>query len=257
MIDRFKVTIPQLTEDEERDAFVYVPDFYDPDSGDCYPVLYMFDGQNLFYDETASFGKCWGLKEFLEENDVPLIVASVECNTHPEHYRLGGRLSEYTPFSFDDPHWGHIDARGQITMEWFVNEFKPFIDANYPTLPERRYTFISGSSMGGLMTLYAITCYNHVFSRGAALSPSLSFAPKQVKQMIKDAKIRRGTVLYMDYGEKELFHSRAEKDFRDVTSLLQEKRILLETRIVPKGIHSESSWEKQVPFFMNVLFYDL
>ena len=58
-------------------------------------------------------------------------------------------------------------------------------------------------------------------------------------------------------GEKELFDSPAEKDFREAVSLLQEKRILLESRIVPNGIHSEVTWEKQVPFLLNALFYEL
>ena len=257
MIDQFKITIPQLTEDEERYAFIYVPDDYDSCEDIRFPVLYMFDGQNLFYDETASFGKSWGLKEYLEEHHVPLIVASAACNTHPEDYRLGGRLSEYSPFSFSDRHFGEITGRGEITMEWLTKEFKPFVDANYPTLPDRQYTFIAGSSMGGLMTLYALTNYNDIFSRGCALSPSLSFSSEEVQEMIRSAKMRRKTYLYMDVGEKELFHGRAEKDWRQDVFLLQKKRIMLETRIVPNGIHSEVTWEKQIPFFMDFLFYDL
>ena len=53
-------------------------------------------------------------------------------------------------------------------MDWFVKVFKPFVDRSFPTLPDREYTFIAGSSMGGLMTIYALTHYNHIFSRGAA-----------------------------------------------------------------------------------------
>ena len=75
--------------------------------------------------------------------------------------------------------------------------------------------------------------------------------------MIRSAEVARDTVLYIDYGEKELFDSPAEKDFREAVSLLQEKRILLESRIVPNGIHSEVTWEKQVPFLLNALFYEL
>ena len=79
MLINWKVTIPQLTGDEERNAYVYLPD-----EENRYPVLYMFDGQNLFEDEEATYGKSWGLKDFLEENQVPLIVAAVECNHHGE-----------------------------------------------------------------------------------------------------------------------------------------------------------------------------
>ena len=252
MLINWKVTIPQLTGEEERNAYVYLPD-----EENRYPVLYMFDGQNLFNDEEATYGKSWGLMDFLEENQVPLIIAAVECSHHSEEEECGGRLSEYTPFSFRDPYWGNIQARGKITMDWFVKEFKPYIDENFNTLPERKYTFISGSSMGGLMTLYALSAYNRYFSRGAALSPSLGFAPGKVKEMIRNARFRRGTHLYMDYGEKEADYGNTRKIFGDVTSLLIQKKVLVESRIVPKGEHNEASWERAVPFFMEVLFYNL
>ena len=257
MVDVFNLTIPQLTENEERTAYVYVPDQAAEDPDARYPVLYMFDGQNLFFDSTASFGKSWGLLKYLEETRLPLIVASVSCTTHPESYRLGGRFSEYSPFSFHDGRFGSIKGRGKITMDWLTKEYKPMIDAKYPTLPDRKHSFIAGSSMGGVMTLYAITNYNHVFSRGAALSPAVYFTPEENKEMIRTADIAPDTVLYVDYGEKELFDSPAEELFRETVSLLQEKRILLESRIVPGGIHSEITWEKQVPFFVNALFYEL
>ena len=252
MIDIFKTEIPELTGKEKRRVYVYIPD-----REDTFPVLYMFDGQNIFFDEDASYGKSWGIYDFLENNDVPLMVVGVECNHHPEESKTGGRLSEYSPFNFDDPEWGKIKGRGKITMDFFVNELKPYIDDNYPTKKNRDNTFIAGSSMGGLMTLYALCEYNDVFSRGAALSPSVSFSPDEVLKMIKRAKFRKNTVLYMDYGENEIKYGEARDNFADVTGLLIKKKVMLESRIVPDGSHNEASWEKQVPFFMDTLFYNL
>lgn len=252
MLEVFKTDIPELTGKEKRKVYVYVPDQEGP-----FPVLYMFDGHNLFDDEEATYGKSWGMLEYLEESQLPLMVVGVECNHHPEKHRYGGRLSEYSPFDFSDPYYGNIKGRGKITMEWYTKALKPYIDDNYPTLPERRYTFISGSSMGGLMTLYALSEYNDVFSRGAALSPSVGFDPEGVLKMISKTRYRKNTVLYMDYGEKELKQHKAEGEFADVCAALIRKKVLLESRIVPKGEHCEASWEKQIPFFMDVLFYDL
>ncbi len=242
MLESFNVTIPQLTGDEERTVSVFLPEGEGP-----FPVLYMFDGQNLFLDEEASYGKSWGLLEYMEETETPLIIVGVECNHHAEYEKCGGRLSEYTPFSFEDPHWGSIKARGRITMNWFVKELKPYIDDNYPTLPQRKYTFIAGSSMGGLMTLYALCRYNQYFSRGASLSPSLAFAPEQVKDMIRKSYIRRNTFLYMDYGEKEFRHPSHRKQFAEVSAELIEKGFIVTSRIAAKGKHNEASWEKAVP----------
>ena len=67
MLDKWLITIPQLTGDEERYAYVYVPDGYE--EGTQFPVLYMFDGHNLWDDDEASFGKSWGMLDYLEETN--------------------------------------------------------------------------------------------------------------------------------------------------------------------------------------------
>lgn len=252
MLQKFKTEIYELTRKEKRNVYVYVPDYEGH-----FPVLYMFDGHNLFYDEEATYGKSWGLKKYLDENNVPLIVVGIECNHHEEEYRYGGRLSEYSPFDFIDPYWGNIKGRGKITMDFIVNELKPYIDDNYPTLSDRKYTFIGGSSMGGLMTLYALSEYNDVFSRGASLSPTIIFAPKLVFSMVEKTKYRANTVLYMDYGEQEIAYENTRELYGDLSSLLIKKKVLLDSRVVLKGKHNEESWEKAIPFFMETLFYRL
>ncbi len=256
MYSQWEITIPELTGGEPRRAYIYVPDAAAADDSRRYPVLYMFDGQNLFRDSDASYGKSWGLMDYLTKNDVPLIVAAIECNHHSESDECGGRLSEYSPFSFSDRYWGDIKGRGRITMDYYVNEFKPFIDTEFPTIPDRAHTFIGGSSMGGLMTLYALMEYNEVFSRGAALSPSLIFNPQEIARMIEDARPAK-TVLYMDNGSKEMRGARGRELFGRTASLLIEKGVQLTCRVVPGGEHSEKSWERQIPFFVPTLLYGL
>ena len=256
MYREWNITIPALTGDEVRRAYIYVPDAFRADGRRRYPVLYMFDGQNLFADADASFGKSWGILDYLSRRGTPLIVAAVECSHHAETDECGGRLSEYSPFDFSDRRLGDIRGRGALTMDFYIHMFKPYIDENYPTLPDRDHTFIAGSSMGGLMTLYALCAYNGVFSRGAALSPSLVFSPADIRAMIRDADMGR-TVLYMDNGSKEMRSPRSRELYASVTAQLIKKGVLLESRVVPGGVHSESSWERQVPFFLDALFYDL
>lgn len=253
MVDQFEVTLPALTGDTPRRAWVYVPDFA-PDTPDArFPVLYMFDGHNLFYDETATYGKSWGLLEYMEKTETPLIIAAAECNHGPNNERL----QEYSPFSGQMFSAGYIKGRGKATMDWYVDVFKPYIDANYPTLPGRQHTFVGGSSMGGLMALYAVLRYNRVFARGAALSPSIWFAQERLERLIANARVRSDTVLYMDYGQQEMSHRHMASWFAHVAGLLIDKKINLTSRIVPGGTHCESSWEKQIPFFIQTLFYDL
>lgn len=253
MLEQWTVTIPELSGDEKRRAYAYLPEEAAWEPGRRFPVLYMFDGHNVFLDEHATYGKSWGLGEYLEGQGVPLLVAAVECN-HGENF---ARIREYAPYPFYSRWMGQIDSRGKTTMDWLVRSFKPMIDRRFPTLPDRAHTFIAGSSMGGLMSLYALADYNRVFSRAAALSPSIDFGAPSLDRLLKEADFPKGTVLYMDMGENELRSLRAKSRWRAVCRLLQEKGVLLTSRIVPGGEHCEASWEKQNPFFISALLYGL
>jgi len=142
-------------------------------------------------------------------------------------------------------------------MEWMTKVFKPHIDRRYRTLRDREHTFISGSSMGGLMSLYAVTEYNHVFSRAAALSPSVWVDHEKLMKLIRTARIGANTVVYMDYGSLELNNHRGmAKKLRLVADALFDRGVLINARVVPNGDHSEASWERQLPFVFDTLLYD-
>lgn len=250
MVEVEKITIPELTGDEERNLYLYLPQSYDEQPGRRYPVLYMFDGHNVFFDSDATYGKCWGMKEYMDSTQTQMIIAAVECNHSPDH----GRLREYSPYTFREKGFGTIRGQGRTTMDWITHALKPEIDGRFRTMPEREHTFIAGSSMGGLMSLYALIAYNDVFSGAAALSPSLWTAPGRLENLIRQASLDSDTVLYMDYGEKELsFRADMCAQFASTASLLLEKQVLLTARIVPGGEHCEASWERQIPLFMRVL----
>lgn len=252
MVTKWEVTIPDLTGSEPRRAYLYLPVSYEHDTERRYPVLYMFDGHNVFFDCDATYGKCWGMKEYMDYTDTDMIIAAVECN-----HNGNKRLSEYSPFTFEDPKVGSITGQGQVTMEWLTGTFKPWIDSHYRTLPDRDHTFIGGSSMGGLMSLYGVLRYNHIFSKAAALSPSIWLATNQLEAMILTAPLNPDTVIYMDYGSREMkHHANMEYMFGKVTALLLERRVQLTSRIVPGGNHCEATWERQIPFFMSVLLYE-
>ena len=249
MIKKWDVTIPQLSGRMPRTAYIYLPECYDEDELRRYPVLYMFDGHNVFYDADAAFGKSWNMTSYLLWTRKPLIVVAVECNK-----KGNNRLKEYSPTSFSDPKYGNIRGRGRSYMEWLVKELKPYIDENYRTLPDRAHTAIAGSSMGGLMSLYAVTAYNRVFSRAACLSPSLWTNPPKLLELVGRARILPDTCIYMDYGSEELAnHPVQKKILMDMSQLLLKKNINLAFRIIPGGDHSEASWEKQIPIFMDCL----
>lgn len=251
MLFEWEISIPELTAEKKRKAYIYLPVGYGKTER-RYPVMYMSDGQNLFSDEESTYGKCWGLADYLDYTETDLIVAAVECNT--EGF---GRLSEYSPVSFTTPDGVKISGKCKKYMDWLVGEFKPFIDKNYLTLPGRRDTAIGGSSLGGLTALYAVSKYNKYFSKGAALSPSLWVNPGRIAGLVRNSAYGKGTVIYADYGSREFAnHPQQREAFAGLCSALIKKGVYLTSRIVPDGVHSEESWGKQIPYFLNTLgFY--
>ncbi len=253
MIHTWQITIPELSGSENRKVYVYLPESYDYDREKRYPVLYMFDGHNVFFDSDATYGKSWGMGEYMDSTQTQLIIAAVECTHNPDN----GRLREYAPYPFATPQLGKVSALGPLTMRWLIHTFKPDIDRRYRTLSDREHTFIAGSSMGGLMSLYAVLEFNYAFSRAAALSPSIWFSIDRLERMILRSKAKPDTVVYMDYGEKELQQRpNMHRQFARTAAQLTEKKLLLTSRIVPGGTHCEASWERQIPFFMDALLYE-
>ena len=253
MIKKWSMSYPAVNGTEQRRVYVYLPTMYEAQPERRFPVLYMFDGKNVFFNEDATYGKSWGVADYLDYTDTPLIVAAIECNAGANNERL----VEYSPYRFDDPTYGHFDGKGQATMSWFIHRFKPLIDQNFRTLTDRANTFIGGR-MCALMSLYALLQYNDTYSRAAALSPSIWVAPDKLSGLVGRAKLAPGTVLYMDYGSREMGnHEGIRREFSNLSGKLMTRGIHLTSRIVPGGTHSEASWEKQLPFMFHTLMYEV
>ena len=155
---------PQL--DNQRDIFVYLPPSY-ASSDRHFPVLYMHDGQNLFDAETSFAGE-WQVDESMEllsEEGIEAIVVGIPNAGND-------RLDEYSPFAMSNLGGG----KGDSYLEFIVQTLKPLIDVDFRTLPDRENTSILGSSMGGLISLYAFFRYPNIFGAAGAMSPAFWFA---------------------------------------------------------------------------------
>ena len=164
-------------------------------------------------------------------------------------------MNEYSPWDLDLPELGHLEGLGKETMDWMSGPLKEAIDAKYRTLPERENTLIAGSSMGGLMALYAITAYNEVYSRAAALSPCFWAGGRKLHALLLGTDLSYPTRVYMDYGTAEI-----DSDDRNCLAEVFEGAAELtragadvDTRIVPGAHHCEAAWEKRIPIFMDYL----
>jgi predicted alpha/beta superfamily hydrolase len=176
----------------ERDVFVYLPPSYAA-SGRHYPAIYMHDGQNLF-DDDLSFAGAWHVDETMER----LAAEGIEAIVVGVANIADARLDEYSPYT--DPKLG--GGRGRQYVRFLVETLKPQVDAQFRTRREAGATAIAGSSMGGLISLFALLHRPDVFGAAAAMSPSLWFASEAMLETVR-AMDRWTGRLYLDIGTGE------------------------------------------------------
>jgi hypothetical protein len=207
---------------------VWLPEGYSPEKK--YAVLYMHDGQML-YDSTITWNKQeWGVDETLQllldeqkiENVIVVGIWNAGIRRHAEYFPQApfASLTKEQQKKVYDAYrsngqsiFSGIAIYSDLYLKFITGELKPFIDKNYATRSERAYTYIAGSSMGGLISLYAICEYPEVFGGAACLSthwpglmqmddnpvPDAFFAYMQKK--LPDPRTHR---LYFDYGTETL-----------------------------------------------------
>ena len=76
MVKKWNVRIPQLSGTDTRRVYLYLPDLYDEEPDRRFPVMYMFDGHNVFFDSDATFGKSWGMNRYMSMTRTPLIIVA-------------------------------------------------------------------------------------------------------------------------------------------------------------------------------------
>ncbi len=235
--------IPQLN--RKRRIWMYLPKGY-ATSSKIYPVLYMHDGQNLFNEKTAAFGE-WGIDECLDtlqkKLDKECIVIGIDN---------GGdkRMTEYNPY--DNPQYGK--GEGKLYIDFLANTLKPFVDSKYRTKKGPENTFIAGSSMGGLISLYAVLQYPTKFGAAGVFSPSLWVAPPifgEAEKFVSESVPK----FYLYAGSKEGVTT--VPDLQKMYDVLQYKpKVNVRSAINPLGQHNETYWRKQFVDFYTWLMME-
>ncbi len=227
----------------ERHILVHLPADYES-AGRRYPVIYMHDGQNLF-DPQTSFAGEWGVDDALaalERQGLAAIVVGIP-NAGER------RLAEYSPFP--DPRLGGGDGQGYL--DFVVNTVKPLIDREFRTLPDRRHTGIIGSSMGGLISLYAFFHRPEVFGFAGVMSPSLWFGRGAIFGYLEDAPYVPGR-LHLCVGTRE--GQGMVKNAQLLRDLLERRGYRPEQtlRYVEEDAeHHESAWGARLPGALQFL----
>ena len=249
MVMKFERPFPPAG--ENRWIHLYLPDDYDS-SQERYPVIYMFDGHNLYFDSEATFGKSLGMKDFLDHWGKKFIVVGIACAQDDLQ-----RVHEYCPYHIHSAIYGELWGRGDATVDWIVYDLKPWIDQHYRTWPFREATAIAGYSMGGMMSLFSVLRHNRFFSKAAVISPALLPAMDAFREEIRNDALSPDTRICFTWGTAEDSPEqvwRLEQSIRDLEWLVQQKGVQTYLLCQQGGIHNEYSWEQQLPTWMNFLW---
>ena len=255
-----------------RQVYVWLPDGYS--QREKYPVLYMHDGQMLFDDTWTWNGQEWQVDEVMgrliaEGTIPPAIVVGV---AHGDN-----RFGEYFP----EKVLGYLDSAAAVPasakaldymhsfcdvyeadeyLRFLTTELKPFIDSHYSTLPDREHTFIAGSSMGGLISLYALCEYPGIFGGAACMSTHLPMitsadyaSAADISRTVFEAFLSYlsdnlpssgSCLLYTDRGDSTL--DALYPPYQDrLDSLLTSRGWTApawQTRVFPGAAHTEDDW---------------
>lgn len=252
---------------QARRVDIWLPENYNPRGS--YAVLYMHDGQNLFNPAVGFHGMIWAidqaLQPLIDKGKVrPTIVVGIwntilryqEYLPAPAFNLLPERYRELLRDEHSNP---GLQPLSDNYLRFVVKELKPFIDGMYPTHTDPANTFIMGSSMGGLISSYALACYPEVFGGAGCISthwplslhvndenysmPYLNWLAQKLPSPAQGHKI------YFDYGTQtidafyEPHQSAMDQKLRELGWREGENWLTFKDEGAP---HSETAWRDRV-----------
>jgi len=226
-VSTFMIEAPQLH--VTKKIWIYLPKNYCT-SKNKFPVIYMHDAQNLFDAKTSYAGE-WNIDEKLDSLKAQVIVVGIEHGNEK-------RIDELTPYKNEKYGGGNADNY----LEFIVKTLKPEIDKKYRTKTSVKNTGIMGSSLGGLVSYYAILKYPTVFGRAGIFSPAFWINPEIYPLMENTPKLK--AKIYFLCGDNE--STEMVSDLNKMEKLITDKRCdcnnMTKTKIIKGGQHNEKLW---------------
>lgn len=245
------VSLPELG--RVRTLRVWLPEDYEGNTDKFYPVLYMQDGQNLFESSTSYAGE-WQVDEsldaFAKNSGQGIIAVGIDNSSQ--------RMYEYSPWT--NPSYG--GGEGQAYVNDLVNSVIPYIQSRYRVKTSAADRAIGGSSMGGLISVYASLYRPDVFGKVLAMSSSFWFAPQSLVSYVKErATAAKDVKFYLDVGTSEGSSVSAAasyvKDTTDLGDLLGSfswTSSSLKVVIESGAGHNEAAWRGRLPGALSFLW---
>ncbi len=228
--------VPQLK--TTRRIWIYLPKDYET-SRKKYEVMYLQDAQNLFNAATSYAGE-WQVDETLnkifKKTGKSLIVVGIDNGGEK-------RIEELSPYK--NAKYG--GGNGDNYVKFIVETLKPFIDKNYRTKPQRKFTTIGGSSLGSLISVYSAVKYPETFGKVLAFSSAFWFNAKEMNEFISSSKVNLKQQKYYFIQGKHEDEDMEEQTKRVIENLksknVKPKNIFL--KIDEDGKHNEMYWRRE------------
>lgn len=230
-VTTFTIEAPQLH--TIKKIWIYLPKNYNT-TQKKYSVIYMHDAQNLF-DATTSYLDEWNADETLDSINAQVIVVGIEHGNDK-------RMDELTPFRNEKYGGGNADSY----LDFIVKTLKPEIDKKYRTKTNARNTGIMGSSLGGLVSYYAILKYPEVFGKAGVFSPAFWFNRKEIVALTEKMPKINAKIYFLcgdDESDDDVIN-----DLNTIEKIVNSKRCeckkLNKKVIVKGGEHNEKLWRE-------------
>lgn len=232
-VSTFTIEAPQLQTDKK--IWIYLPKDYVTTAQE-YPVVYMHDAQNLFDVETSFLGE-WEVDEYLDSvaKQKSIIIGIAHGDEK--------RAEELTPY----PHPEYGGGQGDYYLNFIIQTLKPYVDSTYRTLKDPKHTTIFGSSLGGLMSFYAIIKHPEVFGNAGIFSPSFWFS-NRIFDLVSEKDIPSTSRFYFMAGSEE--SDTMVPDQEKMIALLSDKGVAkdhIKNIVIEGGKHNEALWRKNFP----------
>lgn len=251
---------------KKRRIRVLLPKDYEQKIEKYYPVVYMHDGQNVFYSREAYVGHSWKVIPTLKRNaDMPdMIVVAIDNDGE-------NRMNEYAPWIFSNiPFPFKLGGGGKEYSEFIMDIVKPFIDTHYRTKVDKNHTAMIGSSLGANITQYMGLKYKDYIGRLGIFSSANWLNGEEFSNFIKKYSLDDSFKVYIQVGTKEgddtdktLMSGNVKQAYVD-TSLEYYKQLIeaglsisnIKFDIVVDGIHHEEVWAKYLPECLKFICSD-
>ncbi len=248
-------------DDEERTIRVWLPESYDPDREQPFPVIYAWDGQNLFDESSSNYGMEWQIDETLTELGAEYVVIGLDSPAE-EYNGVSSRKRryiEYTAFDWEHSSDGLIESQGDETVDYVVDELIPLLETSYNIGGSAENRVIMGSSLGGYMSLFAINYRPEVFGTALALSHMTGDmrGGEALRQQFLNHGFSPEAHIYLDMGDQETVGSIGPDSMlaghNAMLAVFDTLDIQVEHAIIEGGLHDEESWAERFPSIFQLM----